>query len=98
VHGDILLLDQVQLGVGRGHAFVATSVGPSPSTTSRASNLVRSSHGGVQRGQVAHHALVLVLFVGVHSLRVLTQVVKTRKLLGAMARKRTFTSVFPAAR
>lgn len=37
-------------------------------------------HGGVERGELAHHAFVLVLLVGMHGLGMLAQIVETRKL------------------
>lgn len=42
-----------------------------------------------------HHALVLVDFVGVNSLRMLTQVIEARELLPAVAGERSLSSVFP---
>jgi hypothetical protein len=50
----------------------------------------------MERREVAHHAFILVLFVSMNGLCVLTQVVKTRKLLAAVAAKRAFTRVFSA--
>lgn len=52
-------------------------------------------HGGVEGGELVHHALVLVLLVGMDSLCVLTKVVKTRELFPAMASERTFPCMFP---
>jgi hypothetical protein len=48
----------------------------------------------VKRSEVTHHLFILILLISVNGLRVLTQVVKTRKLLPAMARERTLSSVF----
>ena len=38
-------------------------------------HLVSGSHGGMYSGEVAHHAFVLLLLVGMDSLRVLTEVI-----------------------
>lgn len=51
-------------------------------------------HGGMERGEVAHHLLVLVELVGVDGLRVLAQVVEARELLAAVAGERALASVF----
>lgn len=50
----------------------------------------------MERGEITHHAFILVLLVSVDSLCVLTKVVKTRKLLAAVAAKRAFTRMFPS--
>ena len=57
-------------------------------------DLVGGGHGGVEGRELAHHALVLVLLVGVHGLRMLAQVVKARKLLAAVAGERSLARVF----
>lgn len=49
----------------------------------------------MQRGEVPHHAFVLVLLIGVDGLSVLAKVVETGELFGAVAGKRAFTGVFP---
>lgn len=98
---DVLLLDVVE----EAHAIVLGGVGgcggggdverglaPFPA---RLAGLVGCGHGGVERGEVAHHALVLLLLVGVHGLRMLAQVVEAGELLGAMASKGAFAGVFP---
>lgn len=52
----------------------------------------------MKRGEVAHHSFVLLLLVGVDGLRMLAEVVETRKLFGTVARKRALASVFPKNR
>ena len=59
------------------------------------SSLVGSSHRGVKRGKLSHHALVGILFIGVNGLSMLTKIVETRELLATMTSERTFASVFP---
>lgn len=56
--------------------------------------LIRSSHRGMERSEVAHHALILVLLVSMDGLCVLTKVIKTRKLLAAVTTKRALSCVF----
>lgn len=51
----------------------------------------------MKRGEVAHHGLVLVLFVGVHGLSMLAEVVEARKLFGTVAGERALAGVFPAS-
>jgi hypothetical protein len=53
------------------------------------------SHGSMKRGKFAHHALILFLLISVNSLSVLAEIVEARKLLAAVASKRTLASVFP---
>jgi hypothetical protein len=60
-----------------------------------AAKLVGSGHGGMERSEVAHHALVVVLLVCMNSLCMLTKVVEAGKLLAAMAGEWAFSSVFP---
>jgi hypothetical protein len=55
--------------------------------------LVGGSHGGVQRRQLAHHALVGLLLVSVNGLCMLAEIVETRELLSAMTSERTFAGV-----
>ncbi len=50
----------------------------------------------MERSEVAHHALVLVVLVGMHGLRMLAQVVEARKLLAAVTRKGALAGVFAA--
>ena len=59
---------------------------------------VRGGHGSMQGGELAHHTLVGVLLVGMHCLRMLTQIVETRELLSTMAGERTFTGVLSVER
>ena len=49
----------------------------------------------MEGGEITHHALILVLLVGMNGLGMLTKVVKTRKLLATVTAKRAFTRVFP---
>jgi hypothetical protein len=58
-------------------------------------SFVRSSHCSVQRGKIAHHALVLLLFICMHGLSMLTQIIQTRELFPAVTTERAFTRVFP---
>lgn len=69
--------------------------GVGPAGTAGVADLVGGGHGGVERGEVAHHALVLLLLVRVHRLRVLPQVVEPRELLPAVAGERALAGVFP---
>ena len=62
------------------------------------SALGRGGHAGVERGELVHHALVLLLLISVNGLRVLAKVVETRELLAAMAGEGAFAGVFPAKR
>ena len=57
--------------------------------------LVGGGHGCVEGGEVAHHALVLLLLVGVDGLCMLAEVVEAGELLGAVAGKGAFAGVFP---
>lgn len=56
---------------------------------------VRGGHGGVQGRELAHHTLVGILFVGMHCLGMLTEIVETRELFSTMAGERTFAGVLP---
>ena len=100
----VLLFDQVQRALVRRHAARTTAKvesghrGHSASAAATPANLIRRRHGGVESGQIAHHLLVLVLLVGVHRLRMLAQVVQSRKLFATMTRERSFARVFPDAR
>jgi hypothetical protein len=82
--GEILLLDEVHgVGVDGESALAPGDAG-----------LVCSSHCGVEGGEVAHHALVLVLLVCMDGLGVLAQVVEARELFTAVAGEWTFACVF----
>jgi hypothetical protein len=92
----VLLFDSIQrfillrLGrgqVGRGHCLTTFATG--------STSLVSSGHGGMKRGEVAHHLLVLLLLVSMDGLSMLAQIIKTRELLSAMTGERTFASMFP---
>lgn len=50
----------------------------------------------MQRGKIAHHLFIVLLLVGVHRLRVLTEVVQPRELLPAVASEWSFTGMFSA--
>jgi hypothetical protein len=68
------------------------------SLTSLASGLtgfICGSHRSMKRGKFAHHALILFLLISVNSLSMLAQIIEARKLLAAVASKRTLASVFP---
>jgi hypothetical protein len=58
--------------------------------------LIGGSHRRVKRGEVAHHAFVLILLVSMDSLRVLTKIVETRELLATVTGKWAFTGVLSA--
>lgn len=90
VHGnrDFLLLHHALRDV------VTSSDGSGSSAASRMTGFVSSGHRGVQRGEIAHHTLVLVLLVGMNSLCVLTEIVKARELFSTMTGEWTFASVF----
>jgi hypothetical protein len=61
-------------------------------------SLVGRSHRCMKRSQLAHHLLIEVGLVRVHSLRMLAQIVKTRELLSAVTAEWPFASVFPVNR
>jgi hypothetical protein len=48
----------------------------------------------MKRGEFFHHLVVLIGFVRMNGLCMLSEVVETGELLGAVTRKRTFTSMF----
>jgi hypothetical protein len=99
---DVLLLDVVKvvhgsvLGRVGGHCRdVDRGLAP---FSSWLTSLVGRGHGGMERGEVAHHALVLLLLICVHGLCVLAQIIEAGELLGAMAAKGAFARVFPERR
>lgn len=57
---------------------------------------VGGGEAGVEAGELLHHGLVLVRLVGVHCLRMLTQVVETRELLATVAAEGPLSRVFSA--
>ena len=57
--------------------------------------LCSCGHGRVERRELLHHALVLLLLVGVDGLCMLAEVVEARELLAAVAGEGAFTGVFP---
>jgi len=88
----VLLLDQVcRMDTGRQGYGAEDRV-----TTGGANgrNFVSGGHGGMEGSEIAHHGFVLFLFVGMDGLCMLTEVVETRKLLGAVASKGTFARMF----
>jgi hypothetical protein len=84
--GHILFLDMIQ----RVHTIVLRRVvvgncavavkGTLTSFTSCLARLISSGHGGMEGSEFAHHTLVLLLFISMHGLGMLTQVIETRKL------------------
>jgi hypothetical protein len=60
----------------------------------RLGGLVGGNHGGVEGCEVAHHALILFLLIGMDGLCMLAQVVQTRKLFATVTCERTFPSMF----
>jgi hypothetical protein len=94
--GDILLLDAlggvaIDWGDGGGPLGGGSSVGTLRPGVTR---FVGSCHGSVERGQVPHHAFVLLLLVSVDGLSMLAKVIQTRELFAAMASKGPFASMF----
>jgi len=70
--GDVLLFDENQR---TRRTITIGGVGNFPSSTNTA-ELVGCRHAGMEGGKVAHHALVLILLVGMDGLCMLTKVVK----------------------
>ena len=66
----------------------------SSSTTGTTTNLVRSSHGGVQRSEITHHAFVQVLLIRVHCLSMLPEVIESWKLFWTVTREGPFACMF----
>ena len=66
-----------------------------PSTTNM-SYLVRRGHRSMERGEMTHHSLILLLLVSMDGLSMLPEIVKTRKLFSTMTTKGTFAGMFPA--
>ena len=103
----VLLLDEDQRSTRRSGRTIppvggnaGTAVGevgglPAAGSTSTTTKLVGCGHAGMERREVAHHALVVVLLVCMNGLCMLTEVVEAGKLLGAVAGKGTLASVFP---
>jgi len=101
LEGHVLLLDEDQGArrtippVGRRAAAAgAAGSGDLPACANTA-ELVGCRHGGMERGEVAHHAFVFILLVGMDSLCMLSEVVKARKLLRAVAGEGALAGVFP---
>jgi len=82
----VLLLDIVRGGGGDcgGLCTLATLLG----------GLVGGGHASVEGGEVAHHALILLLLVGVDGLGMLAEVIEARELLSAVTGERTLSGVF----
>jgi hypothetical protein len=49
----------------------------------------------MKRRKFLHHLLILLLLVGMHGLRMLSEIIEPRKLLGTMAGKGAFAGMFP---
>lgn len=93
-----VVLQRAPAAVGRGRRAggpvglaLAAAVG-----AAAAGRLGGRGHGSVERGQIAHHLLVLVEFVGVDGLGMLAEIVKARELLAAVASERPLARMFPA--
>ena len=54
----------------------------------------RRGHSSMQRSELLHHLIVLVLLVGVDGLGMLPEVVEARKVFAAVAAKGAFSSMF----
>jgi hypothetical protein len=94
-HRHVLLFNDTHaVAVGIGRLLGGRNVGVGTSTSTRLTSFICGGHGSMKGGKITHHTLVLILFISMHGLSMLTKVIKTRKLLSAMTRKRTFTSVF----
>ena len=50
-------------------------------------------HGRVKTSEILHHLFILVWFISMYRLGMLTEIVEARKLLGAVASKRTLASM-----
>lgn len=61
----------------------------------RGAALGGGGHGRVEGGELGHHALVLVLLVGVDGLGMLAEVVETGELLSAVAGEGPLAGMFP---
>ena len=97
VNAKVLLLDKShgrarRAGSGDGWSMDGRRV--SPPGAAGLADLVCSGHGGVERGKVTHHGLVLLLLVGVDGLGMLPEVVEARELLATVATKGALTRVF----
>jgi hypothetical protein len=71
-------------------AAAAAAAGP---LATLLADLVCGSHGCMERGELAHHALVLLSLVGVDGLGVLAEVVEAGELLVAVAGERALAGV-----
>lgn len=87
----ILLLDRQGIIHGGG----LTRDGVSATLATRLAALGRGGHGSMEGGELMHHALVLLLLIGMHGLSVLTKVVESRELFATVASERTFSGMFP---
>ena len=87
--GEVLLFDGEDAAEGSGRA------GDGASLAARLAALGGGGHGGMEGGELVHHALVLLLLVGVDGLGMLAEIVETRELLAAVASERSLSGVFP---
>ncbi len=97
--GNVLLLD----GHGRDGAVgggreTGRVVGTLSALLAGAAALRGCGHGSVEGGELLHHALVLVLLVGVDGLGMLAEVVEAGELLAAVAGEGALAGVFPSGR
>lgn len=94
--GGVVVVDAVGAGVAVpvpvGGSVVGSVVGAAFGAV--LGRFVGGGHGGVEGGELAHHALVLVLLVGVDGLGVLPEVVEPGELLAAVAGEGSFAGVF----
>lgn len=67
----------------------------SSSASTTTTDFIGGSHGSVQRRKIPHHPLVLVLLIGMDSLGVLPEVIKSRELFTTVTGEWTFSCVFP---
>ena len=62
-----------------------SSAAGTPSASTHVPSLISSSHRSMQRRQIAHHALILLLLVRMDRLSMLAQIIEARELFAAMA-------------
>lgn len=95
-HRPVLLLDghggHGAVEVGATLTMASSLLGALPASPSA---LAGGGHGGMEGGELVHHALVLVLLVGVDGLCMLAEVVEARKLFGTVTSERPFARMFP---
>lgn len=96
--GWVFLFDVIGVAVilgAWGGAIRRSSSGSVITLPPRMGRLVCGSHCGMKGSKIAHHALILVLLIGMYGLRMLTKIVETRELFTTVTCERTFTSVLP---